>query len=471
MQKEEKEDTKNAQLYFPLAQMSKSDSIFKDPEKGEFKTRYEPIIKPILGKQLAVNTYWQNDLIAPANTRISIDLLRFFDERKINFKVNRSDVTDEERDHALDLAMTGIIDSKRRFLETLKEQNVAEMQSSVHEVITHAISQYTTSKMEAHYAEVQAYLKFANSVLTTQDKFIATASALKKVMDNEREFFGLKSDDVGETIAHIVRTAWISLMIASQLDDFDDDDLKRLSIICIGHDGGKALIPKEVIYKRGRLTELEGDIMKSHVLLSYILASDNQQDLRFDAFAMALHHIKEDKLSPQSYSIAKDTHTSFFQYLTSPAQVMLNEIYHTTKKYYRVISIADTFEAITAERVYKKASSIGKTLEIMLGSNEKSVYYYQPYLDKLVQFVIRQFLPKNLQFAVTDEIIDNYIHQNNFTPTQKKYLRHHSRGVILKTCNTLDEQLLCMIYNIQTKKVEHKLMIPPLFFLNSFFFN
>ena len=50
----------------------------------------------------------------------------------------------------------------------------------------------------------------------------------------------------------------------------------------------------------------------------------------------------------------------------------LNEIYYSTKSYYRVINIADTFEAITAERVFKKASSIGNALGIMISNNKKA---------------------------------------------------------------------------------------------------
>ena len=41
---------------------------------------------------------------------------------------------------------------------------------------------------------------------------------------------------------------------------------------------------------------------------------------------MALHHIKEDKNLPQSYGISKDTHTSFYEYLTPNAQNKLNEM-------------------------------------------------------------------------------------------------------------------------------------------------
>lgn len=470
MQTNEIKDKNTEYLYFPLKQMSKSESIFDDFNKGIFRKNYEPVMSLIIGKQLAVNTYYQNDLIAAANTRISLELLKIFDEYKINFKVNKKDITDEERDHALDLAMTRIVESKRTFLENLKTENIPVMQNSVHDFIAQTISNNTIQIFQSHYGELKGYLEFANSTITSEKKYIATAAALKKVIEKERKIFKLDKNQTGETIEHIVKTGWISLLFAHQLDDFNESNYRTLSIICMGHDGGKALIPEEVIYKRGRLTQLENDIIKSHVLLSYLLSSNNQLNLDYEAFVMALHHIKEDKNSPQSYSIAKDTYTSYYQYLTIEAQTKLNEIYHSTKNYYRVISIADTFEAITAERVYKKASSVGKALEIMIGNNEDGACFYPPYLETFIRFVIQTFLPKNLRFKITEELIEEYYQIDQLRTTEKDFYKRNHRGIIAKSCSSLEQPLQCVMYNLQTKKVERILKISPIFFLRQTYF-
>ena len=153
------------------------------------------------------------------------------------------------------------------------------MQNSVHNFITRAISSNAIQIFRNHYNELKDYLEFANSAITSEKKYIATAAALKKVMENEKKVFRLEKNQIGETIEHTVKTTWISLLIAQQLDDFKESDYKTLSIICMGHDGGKALIPEEIIYKKERLTQLENEIMKIHVLLSYILSSNNQLNL------------------------------------------------------------------------------------------------------------------------------------------------------------------------------------------------
>jgi HD-GYP domain-containing protein (c-di-GMP phosphodiesterase class II) len=459
-------------LYFPLGKMAKEETIFKDDDKRSFRDEYRLILKPILGKQLAVNTYYKNDLIALANTRITMGLLRIFDEFKINFKVNQIELTEEERNHALDSAMVQIMKIKRDFFNTLEKQEIPAMQNTLKGFLGETMAGCKMDRFHAHDESVAGFLAFANSAITSQDRYVGTAMALKKIIDNEKRILGLGESENGETIDHVVKTTWISLMLARQLDDFDDADCKILSVICMGHDGGKVLVPDEILYKKGRLTQLENDIMKSHVLLSYLFASNNQQDLNFESFAMALHHVKENKSLPQSYGIIPDTHTSFYEYLTPEARIKLNEIYHLTKKYYRLISLADTFEAIASPRIYKRASSIGATLLIMVNSHQKDGLFYPPYLDAFVSFWIQEILPRNLKFRINDEILDLYCNCKNVSLTleQKEHCKENYLGAIINSCSTLKTDLDCVVFDPETRKVKFKLAFPPMVLLKDFYF-
>lgn len=460
------EEQSNQLLYFPLGKLSSRESIFENPDKGIFTEKYRPIFTPILGKQLALNTYYKNDLVASANTPISIELLRIFDQLKINFKVNNRSVTDEEKNIALDTTLDQIIKIKKEFLESIKSEDVPLIQTSVQTFINRALTENNMGTFQEHYQQVRGYLEFANSVITSDEKYIGTVAALKKLIENEQDIFKLKKDSIGETIGHSLKTAWISLVLAVELDDFDEEDYEKLSVICIAHDCGKALIPKDIIYKNGRLSQIESDIMKSHVLLSYILTSNNQQNLDFESFVMAMHHIKENKNIPQSYSIYHDTHTSFYKYLIPEAQKKIHEIYEETIKYHRLMNITDTFEAITAERVYKKASSLGKTIEIMTHENRNGEFFYGPYLEKLIQFVVKHFLPKNMIFRISDEILETYYERDKFLLSEKKTYQSTHRGVIVRTSSHIDEPLDCVIFNHRTKQTERKLPIPPRFLLD-----
>ncbi len=457
-------------LYFPLAELSKNKSIFLDPENGIFADKYKTVMASILGKQLAVNTYFANDLIALANTRITIDLLKQFDRLKINFKVNFKEITEDERNMALDLAMGEIIATKKKFLENIKSENIPQVQDSVKNFISSAILKQNLDIFEGYFEEIKGFIEMANSIITSDDNYIGTTMAIKRVIENEQRMFKLPKDNIGETMEHVIKTTQISLMIAKELDDFDQSDYEALSIIGLGHDGGKVLIPEEILYKKGRLTQLENDIMKSHVLLSFILASNNQEYLGFEPYVMALHHIKEDKNIPQSYGISKDTHTSFYEYLTPNAQNKLNEMFHLTKKYYRVVSIADTFEALTAPRVYKKPSSLGKALEIMLNDNKKNHFFYPPYLDKFIEIIINKYLPEHMVFTISDEIIEKYYLPNDSVLENIKQYKKDYMGVVIQTSSNFDQDLNCVVYNQFNQTVERKLHISPLIILNSIHF-
>ena len=455
-------------LYFPLANLDKNTSIFTDPEKGLFAEKYKQVMTSILGKQLALNTYYANDLIATANTRITVDLLKTFDRLKINFKVNLEDITDAERNTAMDLAMGEIIRTKREFLESIRDEDIPEIQTSVNRFITSSIAKHRLEAFSDHFDRVKGYLDMANSVITSDETYVATAAAIKRVIDSEQRIFNLPPDHIGETVEHVVKTTQISLMLAGELHDFSEADCRTLSIIALGHDGGKALVPESIIYKKGRLTLLETDIMKSHVLLSFVLASNNQENLDLERFSMALHHVKENKDLPQSYGIARGTHTSFYDYLTPDAQARLDEMYQQTEKYYRVIGIADTFEAITAERVYKRASSIGKALQIMAVSNKKHNTFYQPYLDTFIRFMLRRYLPKNLAFKLNDEILTSYfkdIDRDDYNTFQNSH-----QGVVVAPGTTLEQKVSCIIYRTDTMTVERKLSLPPALLLQDIFF-
>ena len=239
------------QLHFPLGKMAHNESIFQDAEKGIFTPKYKPILSPILGKQLALNTYYQNDLLALANTPITIELLKKFDQFKINFKVNITEITEDEINHALFAAMEGIIQSKQTFMENHLTEDISSMQGKVHRFLDNALTKINRKSFQSHFGHLQGYLEFASSVITSDNDYISTVAAMKKMIENEQAVFHLRRGDVGETMEHSLRTAWISLIMASELADFDEEDYQKLGIICLAHDCGKALIPTKSYTRKG----------------------------------------------------------------------------------------------------------------------------------------------------------------------------------------------------------------------------
>lgn len=160
-----------------------------------------------------------------------------------------------------------------------------------------------------------------------------------------------------------------TLMILSRSAEFRDNDTgyhnKRMGMYCeflarkaglpekqyrlIGqasplHDVGKIGIADDILLKPGRLTEKEFTEMKKHSEIGYrILAESNSDVLRLASVIALTHHERYDG---KGY----------------PRGLKENEIPIEG----RIASICDVFDALTSERVYKKAMSMDQATEIMV---------------------------------------------------------------------------------------------------------
>jgi HD-GYP domain-containing protein (c-di-GMP phosphodiesterase class II) len=93
---------------------------------------------------------------------------------------------------------------------------------------------------------------------------------------------------------------------------------------------GKSQVPNEILNKKGPLTDNEFEIMKRHTVYGYEIIKDNN-DISMDVKrAVIMHHEKEDG-------------TGY------PFGIKGNQ----KNLYSKIITIADIFDAITSERVYR----------------------------------------------------------------------------------------------------------------------
>lgn len=111
------------------------------------------------------------------------------------------------------------------------------------------------------------------------------------------------------------------------------DDLNELGQAGLFHDIGKISIPDEILKKPGRLTDAEFEVIKSHTEVGYqiLRAADEYSDLAI----YALHH--HEKWDGSGY----------------PGKLKGNDI----PLYSRIITVVDAFEAMTADRPYRKRLS------------------------------------------------------------------------------------------------------------------
>ncbi|SDA67327.1 HD domain-containing protein [Lachnospiraceae bacterium G11] len=150
----------------------------------------------------------------------------------------------------------------------------------------------------------------------------ATFQTIAGTIDAKDEYTGGHSERVGEYAAKIA--TWMA-----ETYSFTDDDIARIRQIGLMHDIGKIGVPDSVLNKKGRLTDEEYNLMKQHTVIgSDILKNiENVAGLRD---GVRHHHERYDgKGYPDG--LKGDEITPFA----------------------RILCIADSFDAMTSDRVYR----------------------------------------------------------------------------------------------------------------------
>ena len=205
-----------------------------------------------------------------------------------------------------------------------------------------------TSKVRLHSAIAKADENSVQSIM-----------ALIKRMDNF-------------TSSHLDNSLQYVILIVNELrqrekykDLISDKDVEELILAAPLHDIGKLAVPKEIVGKPGKLTAEEYEIMKKHseyggkIIEDLYLKDSDESYLRL-AREIAIHH--HEKWDGTGY----------------PSQLKGEEIPIAV----RIVSIADVFDALVSDRVYKKAYSFEKSFDIVV--NQSGDFFDPEIIDAFV---------------------------------------------------------------------------------------
>lgn len=132
------------------------------------------------------------------------------------------------------------------------------------------------------------------------------------------------------TYSHMINVSIYSMLIAKWMG-MSKEQIKDVVMAGILHDVGKSRIPLEILNKKGSLTESEFKIMKKHTVYGFEIIKDNK-DISMDVKrAVVMHHEKENGLG--------------YPYGIKGSQKNI---------YSKILTVADIFDAITSNRVYKR---------------------------------------------------------------------------------------------------------------------
>ncbi len=161
-----------------------------------------------------------------------------------------------------------------------------------------------------------------------------------KIKDYEQHIFSLvniieKRDSY--TAGHTQRVAKYSVLIAKEMG-FNDEKIDDLYRACMLHDIGKISTPDSILLKPGKLTALEYEIIKEHVVVSYELLAD--VDIYKDIAEIVRHHHEHYDGSGYPQGLKGDEIPIMSQIMT----------------------VADAFDAMTTNRIYKTRKSVDSAL-------------------------------------------------------------------------------------------------------------
>jgi putative two-component system response regulator len=229
------------------------------------------------------------------------------------------------------------------------------------------------SKNYIHIGEYQRYLNESNKYLEHKvaERTHKLKEALKLSKRTEYEItlrLGKVSEyRDNETGMHIKRMSLYSEKLA-ELFGLGEDERELIRYAAPLHDVGKVGIPDNILLKADKLTDEEFEIMKQHPIIGaeILSCSDEFPVIKVGKIIALQHHEKYDGSGYPNGLKGEEIHL-----------------------YARIVSIADVFDALTSERIYKKAFSLEESLNIMTKGRGTC---YDPVLFDLFKENIQEFL-------------------------------------------------------------------------------
>lgn len=146
----------------------------------------------------------------------------------------------------------------------------------------------------------------------------------------------------GEHVTRIRDLTLILLRVIKEMDPsccIEEDDLPIIADAAVMHDVGKIAIPDGILNKPGRLTAEEFEIMKTHTIRGCELLD-------------SVPRFRENHVYKYAYDICRHHHERW-DGRGYPDGLKENEISIQAQ----VVSVADVYDALVSDRVYKKAYS------------------------------------------------------------------------------------------------------------------
>lgn len=178
----------------------------------------------------------------------------------------------------------------------------------------------------------------------------------KEIIDTQKELIYSLGEIVEsrskETSYHVHRVSEYVQLICNLLD-LNAEEIRILKIAAIMHDIGKLAIPDRILMKPSSLDSNEYSIMQTHTTIGYEILKASDRPIFLKAAEISLNH--HERWDGKGY----------------PSGLKGNDIPLSA----RITSIVDVFDALSMDRVYRKAWNEEKVFEYI---SDQSGKYFDP---------------------------------------------------------------------------------------------
>lgn len=210
------------------------------------------------------------------------------------------------------------------YAEVVDAENVDISEYQVKSMLKR-IAEFTNTKSK-FYKEIQEKENMNKALqLRLMEDIILSLTSL---LENHDKY----TKDHSENVAKLSREIAVNLGLTNE-------DVSKIYFAGLVHDIGKTIIPSSVINKKGRLTSEEYEIVKNHSTYGYE-ALVKTSELKEIAEIVLQHH---ERIDGRGYPLGK-----------SGYDIPLGA---------RILAVADSFDAMTNERSYRKAMTIESAVE------------------------------------------------------------------------------------------------------------
>ena len=228
--------------------------------------------------------------------------------------------------------------------------------------------QLVTSRLRYEHELEETIRTRTSEIRATQEEVTLTLIAAMQQRD-------------GETGAHIQRMGHYARVLACQLH-WSPSDADNMRLAAPMHDIGKIGVPDAVLRKPGKLTPEEFFVITQHTLIGEEILRDAKSPLLQLARTIALSHHEKWDGSGYPLGLSGDA-------IPQSAQI---------------VAVADVFDALTHDRVYRPAFAEAEALEMM---RQERGFHFSPDVFDAFLIIFPRFQQINDEFAETFALISS----------------------------------------------------------------